>query len=420
MLNHTMPVVKMERLPTTMSAKNNAPTLHVSTANAASASNHKPAHNSSSSNAAAASNSSPTRPGASSNTKEHRDKSKMSSTTAGSHLSKGNEHVSRSSLDEIVDRKSKKPVEPDAKKSSKESSAVDKVLEITATRLSDDEDTSLSALKSRLKSESSSSPHVQSKAKLSDSSSGKHNDVEKKHDVLNSSASSGDTSPLRKHGSHHHHHGDGTGSKSSKHRHSSHIHSTERNSNSSSRHSKHSEHSSSEGSKSGKQGTEKLHWGSSGKSKSPETHDSSVGKHGSTSSRQDSNSSKLNEKRDSSSFKDRESHISKGNNSGKEISKMANASKPSTGILSDVKSSGISKLTGRSMTNEIDAFDFAKGEESTEKKHVDVSLDAASIKYNGTPVLSSSSFSSTAEESLTLSTNDNNNSRIGKQGIVVF
>ena len=124
--NHSMPVVKMERLPPTMSAKNNAPTLHMPPS-----SNHKPASKSNKSNS-----------------KEHRDKTK----SASSHLSRGHETSHNSSKDEHVDIHTSSDA-----KSLNESGNSD------LSKLSDDEDLfSLSRLQSKMKAESS----YQSKVKI--------------------------------------------------------------------------------------------------------------------------------------------------------------------------------------------------------------------------------------------------------------
>ena len=114
-----MPVVKMERLPPTMSAKNNAPTLHMPPS-----SNYKPASKSNKSNS-----------------KDHRDKSKSSS----SHLSRGHETSRNSSKDEHIDINT-----------SSEAKSLNESGNSDLLKLSDDEDLfSLSRLQSKMKAESS-------------------------------------------------------------------------------------------------------------------------------------------------------------------------------------------------------------------------------------------------------------------------
>ena len=332
---HSMPVVKMERLPPTMSAKNNAPTLHMSP------SNHKPANNKSEK----------------SNSKEHRDKSKTSS----SHLSHRHEAHLRSK-GEIHDMKTTSEA-----KSLNDSGNSD------LSRLSDNEDLfSLSSLQSKMKSESS----LQSKVK----SESKHNDAEK-HDGTIS-----DMSPPKKHSSSglshsSHHNSDGT--ISSRHRHS---HSGDRSS--SSKHSKHGDHSDG----SSKQKQDKIAWGGSGRSRSPEKNE------GSNSSK---HSSKFNAKTEWGKVNDKHD----GSNSAKHSNKNSDSGKQNSGVLSDKQWNDIAQRNSTKSNEKADSLDFIKVEDGSEEKEI--------AKLNGTPL--SGPITSNKSNSQLKSHNPSKSSKHGKR-----
>ena len=328
--NHSMPVVKMERLPPTMSAKNNVPTLHMPPS-----SNHKPASKSNKSNS-----------------KEHRDKSKSSS----SHLSRGHETSHNSSKDELLDINT-----------SLEAKSLNESGNSDLSKLSDDEDQfSLSRLQSKMKAESS----CQSKAK----SDSKHHAADRRD---TKSAKSNDLSTSKKHSSSGHSHSshhNSDGNKSNRHKHS---HSSDRSS--SNKHSKHSEYS--EGST--KQKQERIAWGGSGRSKSPEKSEGS--KHNSSKSNAKLEWNRPDDIHDGNDNSTK--HSSKSSDIGKLGGKVNGSGKHNTSTLSDKQWNDITKLSSGSQAGEkFESLDIMKIEDPPEDE-IASGLDDI-VKFNGKSLMS--------------------------------